>query len=72
MVRFLGPDDLESHARMRTLSATHGMIITETAKHLGVLCHFTGTNGPELKARIARAQANWYTLGRFWRAAAIS
>eukprot|EP00972_Heterocapsa_arctica_P076283 11254461-Heterocapsa_arctica.AAC.1 len=71
MIRFMGPKAIESHARMRTLSTTHGIRTTETAKHLGVLYHFTGTNGPELRARILRAQANWYTLGRFWRAAAI-
>eukprot|EP00972_Heterocapsa_arctica_P019679 2903660-Heterocapsa_arctica.AAC.1 len=36
MVRCMGPGAAESHVRMRTLSATQGMKITETAKHLGV------------------------------------
>eukprot|EP00972_Heterocapsa_arctica_P110851 16324360-Heterocapsa_arctica.AAC.1 len=48
------------------------MKVTEVAKHLGTLYHFTGSNEPELKARLTRALANWCTLGRFWHTAAIT
>eukprot|EP00972_Heterocapsa_arctica_P019068 2814432-Heterocapsa_arctica.AAC.1 len=74
LVLFVGPGAPQSHAELRELCHVHGLTtqLTEVAKHLGSLHQFTGSNGPELDARIARAQANWCTLGRFWHVPAVA
>eukprot|EP00972_Heterocapsa_arctica_P082538 12162815-Heterocapsa_arctica.AAC.1 len=61
----------DAHLNKQAFNNLHLPAHAETAKNLGSMYHFTGTNVTEIDARLRANQQTWRSLGSFWHSRSI-